>query len=507
MNRICKFLYATLMIIMILCMSVFSSFAENAAYEIDDINMSIAVPDNMLVATRNSKQDDAFFTAFELNYAETMNVFENNNIYFEAMEKDSSITLTISMTSTTNSIEIDSYNSLEQTELDNIKNNLLQSKAYKSCSSKEYNGVTYLVLTENTKVNGKVVRAQIYNTVMNGNNYLISFKAEPGKKLTVDDKALFDAIMQTVSIKDGTFLSSNGEVVLAVVLTLVILAVIIILLVVLYKYLTNPARKNKKVIHELAHEHQISDTTFVPRKKLYHLMDNSIVDETDFMEEYEPLQEIGAEPVSKVENLSQPSEAEQALQQDTKKIADEAVVINKEKDFDGGTDYFSAVPEEKDMYSYSNVDVAVDDYNLAKKQQARQRRRLQQEQKPQHPKWVQVLKVIGLGIVKVFQTIFVAVWYVAVHCKYFAINFYRLLKKKKIQRKRRKIEAQRKERARQRKIQQQEAEERRRIHNENCGENELIKVRTRGEVRTQSRGSYNKPTSYPGRTTHSSKRY
>lgn len=515
MKKSGKILLATLTTFLILMGSLFTAFAENTAYEIDEIKMSIEVPDDMIAITRECSKDDVFFSTFGLDYDTTLNTLTTSDIYFEAMKTDGTLTLTVSMTTTDQSNAIESYSTLTEEELSNIQNSLRQSDTYKSCNTTVCNGITYFVLTENTKVNGEIVRARQYNTVINGDSYLISLKATPGQKLTSDDKALLDSIMQTVTIKEDGFFSKNSEVILAVGLTLIILALLVVLLVVLYKYFRNPARKNQAILHELAHEHQISKTTIIPRKKLYHLMSQEPFDDDyDFMKEYEPLQEIGvAEGASNKKHRSSKSKVRRKITVvneppiNNMPVADVAEVVKNEAEFDGGTEYFSSLPEEKDMYSYSNVDNAVDDYSMAKREQARQRRRQQQQKPPAHPV-VRVLKAIGMGIFNVFRFIFIGLWFIIIHIKYFITNVYRLIKRKNAQRKRKKLEEERKERQRQRRLAQQEAERLRRTQNENRGENDLIKVRTRGEVRTQSRDSYNRrPTTRPGRTTHSSRRY
>lgn len=517
MKKVCKLLFLTILTVFIVATSMFSIYAENTAYEIDDIKMSISVPDNMLVITRDSIKEDEFFKAFGVDYDDTMSTLASSNIYFEAMKNDSSLTLTVSMTTNTNSKEIESYNSLSAEDLGSIKSSLLNSKAYKSCSIKNFNGITYFVLTENTKVNGKIIRAQQYNTVFNGNNYLITLKAQPGKKLTADDKLLFEEVMKSVSIKKEGFLAKNSELILAITLTVVILAVLIVLLIVFYKYMKNPVRKNRSIIHQLAHEHQISETTFIPRKKLYHLMDETAGEDIDFMKEYEPLMEIGVteEKVRKEETLKEKIKKNFATIGKTEKQEEyvqtektEEVVVSDNDEFEGGTDYFTDVPEKKDMYSYSDVDTAVDDYSAAKRAQAREQRKQSKQPKGKtlHPV-LKVLKTIGIGIIKVIQTIFIILWYVIVHCKYFCINVYRLIKRRNALKKRKKIEAERKERTRQRQLQQQEAERRRQRMNENRGENDLIKVRTRGEIRTQSRSSYNRQPANRRRNSNNIKRY
>ena len=103
------------------------------------------------------------------------------------------------------------------------------------------------------------------------------------------------------------------------------------------------------------------------------------------------------------------------------------------------------------------------------------------------------MKTVLLGIVGIIQGIFMGICYVIVHLKYFSINLYRLIKRKRAEKKRKKIIEEKRRKEEERLQMRREAEMRRRQRNSQRGENDLIQVRSRSEGRTYPRsGGYDR---------------
>ena len=598
-EKITAILCAIIMCAAIVCPFAFTAFAESTAYEIDALNMSIPIPDDMIVLTRESTANDEFFKTFKLNYDTTISKLTEGNIYLESVTEDSALTLTVTMTKTEDSKKIGSYNSLSDEELANIMQKLRENKTYKDASPVEYNDIKYICLNMSFKNGKKIVQAQQYNTVMNGENINITMQAAPGKKLKAADKEMLAEIVSGVTILNDNFFNRNKQLILYGSITLAAIAVIIVVFVILFKYFRNPNRKHKILVHELAHEHKITETTQIPKKHIFDVTKPT----NSFLTKYAPVGEKGKrkkknaevlpeesreiksysepvpeeavaeEPVTKVdyqanaEEIEVPvetspaevladeiaeeikaeaqPEAEEAAEQpvpeaeektevqkesesktdsetseepeaqtetqveepeQTEEMADISAAeekeapaaeagekpqkaVQSEEQFDETADYFDIVPDEDEMFSYTDVETAVNDYSKAK-------RGLEVNEDEDYEDipnaWDTVKKVlaaIGRGIVAVFSAIFTVLAFVVTHLKYFLINLSRMIRRKHAQNKRRKIEEQRRRDASERRRMEREAERARRRNNQNRGSNDLVQVRSSYE-----RGSAPRPS-------------
>lgn len=585
MKRVSALILAVIMCAMIVCAFAFTAFAESTAYEISELNMSIPVPNDMLVLTRKSTKNDPFFKKFKLNYDDTMSQLKDGNIYLEAVTEDSSLTLTVTMTKTQDSTEIGSYNSLSDEELSNIMKKLRENKAYKDASPVEYNDIKYICLNMSYKNGKKTVKAQQYNTVMNGENINITMLAAPGKKLTAANKETLKDIVSETSILTDSFFTRNRNLILYGSITLVAVIIVVVAFIILLKYIRNPNRKHKLLVHELAHEHKISETTAIPRKHIFNVTQPT----NSFLTKYQPVDEIGkrgkkkkataadevknvksvsepvpeeaeekpitsmeydsksekpedivyvvddneiidevkaqaamlqqeeakAEPVAE-KSAQEPVEAVEATEQEVAEATAEEIVEELEEeaaeasadmveeaeieaeaevqeaeqsddDFEAPADYFDNVPDEEEMYSYTDVDTAVEDYTEAKKQKYYDGDEEEEIESVQdNTIWVTVKKVllaIGRGIVTVFKAIGVGIVYFVTHLRYFFINLFRMIKRNRAIKKRQRAEQERRRQESERRRMQREAERERRRANANRGENDLIKVRSSGERR------------------------
>ena len=587
MKKISAILCVIIMCAVILCPLALTASAESTAYEIDALNMSIPIPDDMIVLTRESTANDEFFKTFKLNYETTMSKLVDGNIYLEAVTKDSALTLTVTMTKTEDSKKIGSYNNLSDEELANIMQKLRENKTYKDASPVEYNDIKYICLNMSFKSGKKTVQAQQYNTVMNGENINITMQAAPGKKLKAADKELLAEVVGGTIILNDNFFNRNKGLILYGSITLLAIIIIVVVFIILLKYFRNPGRKHKLLVHELAHEHKITETTQIPKKHIFDITKPT----NSFLTKYSPVgelkrakrkkkSEVAAEESREIKSYSEPApeeaqveepitevdyqdavdeivvpvEAEEAVQavvdeikEETKPEAEteeavseaapeveaepetqaeepevqeepEAVeepeqeemvdiseaeeeapaeeveekpqeAVQSDEEFDETADYFDVVPEKEEMFSYTDVETAVDDYSKAK-------RGLDVNEDEEYEDipnaWdtvKRVLAAIGRGIVAVFSAIFTAIVFAVTHLKYFFINLSRAIRRKHAQNKRRKIEEQRRRDASERRRMEREAERARRRNNAGRGDNDLVQVHSSYERASAPRPS------------------
>ena len=514
MNKAKRMIVLLLICIVTAVLNLMTVSAEGnfTTYEIDEIGMSIAIPDDMPVVTRDSEKTDEFFTVFKTDYDSTMENLKKGNIYLQAMKTDNSAVLTVSMDETEKSKDIENYNGLSEDEIDDIKKSLLTVENYKSCSIEKHNQNTYLNFYVKTESDNKTVYANQCNTVVDGKLYIITLQGSNGKKITADNKGLMESILDSVTITPSNFFTENMDIIIFSGIILLSLIAITVLFIIILKHFRNPVRKDKNLIHELAHEHRISATTQIPRK---HFANADYPEDNSFMEEYAPLEDVTEDSVDEhktvAEKVVENAPIKAVEEVPAHEVADEteetSEAVTSDESFENDSDYFDSVPEPEEMYSYTDVNNAVEDYSRAKRRAKAQKETSEKPQKNTGETVKKVFLAIGKVLLNILQTIWIVLCFIIIHCKYFCINVYRLIKRKNAQRKHKKAEEERKRLARERRQRQQAAEMNRQRQNQNRSNGELIKVHSSGQP-VRRRGNVQRTRrANPGSTTHSSKRY
>lgn len=502
MKNTVRIIAAAVICVVIGSVFALTAFAENTAYEINELNMSIPIPNDMLVITRDSKKTDSFFSEFGLDYSETMDKLKEGNIYLEAMNSDSSLTLMVTKTETEESKSIGNYNSISDEELANIKEKLLEDKAYKSASVVEYKDIKYINLSMSHKEGKKTVQAQQYNTVFNGDNINITLQSAPGQKLSKTDKEMLASVVEGTAIIEENFFTKHGSLILYGSVTIFGIAVVVVVLIILLKKRGNPKRKHNDLVHELAHEHKISATTQIPRKTIFNVTKPT----NSFLTNYAPIEELDAEkkpaqaPVPEkaevAKAVSEPVEEEiptkripleEAQPVPEQAVSEETVVA--EEGFDDVADYFDddddLYNEPEDIYAAQNYTSDYEEYEEDEEEEHYVREGSAAETAKK------VFSAIGRGLVTFFTAVGRGIAFVAVHIKYFCINLSRMIKRSRAQKKRVKMEEERRRQASEQRRIQRDAERARRQRNLDRGENDLIKVHSSNERRrTPSRTAY-----------------
>lgn len=529
-------------------------YAKSTSYEIEELGMTLSIPNDMPAVTRHSKKNDPYFSKFNLDYKDTMNRFKDGNIYLQGIKQDNALTLTVTMTKDKNSEKINNYAYLSSAQLKGVMNKYLNDNAYKSGSVVACNGLKYIFLTMSTKSGKKIIQAQQYLTIVNGMNINLTLAAPAGQKLTSDDKELFTTVIESTRIPENSFFVRYQSFIIYGGVTLLGVIIVFVVFILLLKHFKNPKRKHANIVHDLAHRRRISETTKIPRKKTVFSVTKPTM---SFLKNYNPAPEIGSEapepeeiPDTPVEeapviDASEIEEQPPVVSKSSEKFKDEPLASKKhtrevpvaekivannvksasepveeeipiaepmefsekpekperkrpyeskveivepddEKSFGEADDYFEEVPAKKDMYSYTDVKTAVDEYTAAKEES----RMIREESLETREAVIGVFKTIGRGILTVLNSIWMVICYIAIHLKYFTINVYRAIKKSRAQKKRRKIEEERKRKAAEQRRRQREAQRARARQNANRGENDLVKVRSSEERRPVRRNVY-----------------
>ncbi len=274
-NRLSK-VFSVLLITTICLLGVFSANADDGSYTISEINdMHLTLPDNVVSVTRSSSANDEYFSLFGLDYNTTMNNLENSNIYLQGMDKNSTYTVTVTMTETQESQEMANYNLLQADKLSEVTNNFLSQNEFTECTPDSSGDVVWLYLAGNVSSNGSTINTYQANTVYDGKNINIIIQRN-GADVNASDYELLQSITSSVNFKQAD--SSSTVILFVIIGFVVILIILIIFFVTLIRHIRHKKKKNNnnKIIEELA------DKYTRPRKQTsYYDEDEPDSDESD----------------------------------------------------------------------------------------------------------------------------------------------------------------------------------------------------------------------------------
>ncbi len=109
-------------------------FAADKSYSISEIgDMNISLPEDITVIDRNAPDSAEYFKLFGLDYNTVMSQMDSNNVYLQGMDSTASLTVTVSMTESADSQELENYNLLSSEQLGDIARNFLSQPEYTAC--------------------------------------------------------------------------------------------------------------------------------------------------------------------------------------------------------------------------------------------------------------------------------------------------------------------------------------------------------------------------------------
>lgn len=149
------------------------AFALQAAaldekYRFDELKMSVSVPRDYYVITRDSDSDDEAFKALNLGYDETMIAFRNSDIWLRAYDPDQIFWLSVIVTTTDESKTINNYSDISASDRKDIVENLKKEATVNSAVEVKHNNIIFFDTTGKTESNSRKLYFEQSNTVVNG---------------------------------------------------------------------------------------------------------------------------------------------------------------------------------------------------------------------------------------------------------------------------------------------------------------------------------------------------
>ncbi|MDO4892700.1 MAG: hypothetical protein Q3989_05305, partial [Eubacteriales bacterium] len=227
-------------------------FAADKSYSISEIgDMNISLPEDITVIDRNAPDSAEYFKLFGLDYNTVMSQMDSNNVYLQGMDSTASLTVTVSMTESADSQELENYNLLSSEQLGDIARNFLSQPEYTACRIDEA-GKPVTWLSFDTNVGG--VKAYLANTVYDGRSINLTVQ-RAGKDATDDDYNIFTSAVSSVSFGTKNFLQKYWLCLAIAAAALIVLLVLLILIIKTVRNLRTQKKQQKendKILEELS---------------------------------------------------------------------------------------------------------------------------------------------------------------------------------------------------------------------------------------------------------------
>lgn len=206
-KRIISALLSGILVCVLLVFSVLSCLALDDKYVMDELGMSIKIPKEYIVITRESEREDEAFSALSLDYDETMTAFNAAHIYLQAVSDDQTLKVTLTMTSDESSKTVNNYSDLSSAQRVAVLDTFLESDNYTSGVEIKHNGNIYFDLAFVQSTQSAEIYGYQCHTVINGMNINLTLqKSEEG--LTADEIKVVTNIAN--SIKFDKIKSQQG---------------------------------------------------------------------------------------------------------------------------------------------------------------------------------------------------------------------------------------------------------------------------------------------------------
>lgn len=206
-KRFISALLSAVLCCVLLSLSVLSSSALDDKYVMEELGMSIKIPKEYTVITRESEREDEAFSTLSLDYDETMTAFSAAHIYLQAVSDQQILKVTLTMTTDENSKAVNNYSELSSAQRVAVLDAFLESDNYSSGVEIKHNGNIYFDFAFTQSKGDNAVYGYQCHTVINGMNLNLTLQKSE-EELTADEIKVVTNMAN--SIKFDKIKSSKG---------------------------------------------------------------------------------------------------------------------------------------------------------------------------------------------------------------------------------------------------------------------------------------------------------
>lgn len=220
-----RYTLITLVVLISLCLTVNSNFANTNTYTLDDLDMTISVPSDMITFTRDLEENDSNLKELEIINSELQMRLIDEHIYLEAISSDFQYRIFITMLDYSGSQGIFNFNLFSDEDLaKGLAEEMLSSEVakkkgiyYKDYSIYEDGLVKYIVYNMGHSDESDIVYGIEYSTIYNGkaiNITLQSYEEEVTPSLAYILENVVDGIVFTKTLEAPNSIESETDAVI-----------------------------------------------------------------------------------------------------------------------------------------------------------------------------------------------------------------------------------------------------------------------------------------------------
>lgn len=204
-KRILSALIALAIIVVMLLCSIISAAALEDRYSFDDLGMSVGIPRDLYVITRDSSPDDPVFETLKLDYDEVIAGFKSADVYLRAYDSQGLYQISLTVSSDDNSRSINSYDELSEASRKTIQQNLLSDTSVSSAVEVKHGDRIFFDTSRQTTLDKKTVYINQCNTIANGMQVDISLQ-KPNEAILPDEATVLTDIASSLD-----FVQQRGQ--------------------------------------------------------------------------------------------------------------------------------------------------------------------------------------------------------------------------------------------------------------------------------------------------------
>lgn len=188
--RTSKIVIAVLTVVALCFCFVLQASALDDKYTFSDIGMSLKIPKNFTVVTKDLERTDPVFSDAGLDYDETITAFNAAHIYLQAFDPDRTYKVTLTVLSDDNSKSINNYSDLTPQQREEILNNYLSDAMCTSATELKHGGNIFFDITLEEGSEEHPIYINQCNTVINGQNINLTLQKNDESILSDEAKVL-----------------------------------------------------------------------------------------------------------------------------------------------------------------------------------------------------------------------------------------------------------------------------------------------------------------------------
>lgn len=197
-------------LILLLGSSAATAAQESSSYTLDDLEITIAIPDELVVFTRDTPEDDPNYAAYGLTKEALIDLFDVQNIYLNAWDADINYEIVITMVDSS-SEELPIQSDVILSEFASAMGEMYEDMglAFLGAEIYQHTQRKFVKIYANRDTDDQTVYMVQYSTIHNYQAINIALHSYSGK-ISANEESLLKSIVDSIHFQDAQLPSDVG---------------------------------------------------------------------------------------------------------------------------------------------------------------------------------------------------------------------------------------------------------------------------------------------------------